>query len=80
MSGIVLWTGASPVDGSPLVCIATLGSRNRKTGAMAQTWIMRADVAPHVAVATGMDVACCDSTASGTSRGVPLVSRHATTT
>lgn len=59
MSGIVLWTGASPVDGSPLVCIATLGSRNRKTGAMAQTWIMRADVAPHVAVATGMDVACC---------------------
>ena len=58
-NGVVLWTGSSPIDGSPLVCVLTLASKNRKTGTLAQTWILRTDVAPHVAVATGQDVSVC---------------------
>lgn len=58
-TGVILWEGVSPIDGAPLVCVLTLKSRNRKTGKLAQTWIIRTDVAPHVAVATGQDVSCC---------------------
>jgi hypothetical protein len=34
-------------------------SQNRKTGAMIQIWILRADVSPVTAVATGADAAIC---------------------
>jgi hypothetical protein len=34
-------------------------SKNEKTGAMLQLWIMRADVEPHVAVKTGEDASVC---------------------
>ena len=47
------------LDGAPIVGIATLGSRNRKTGSMTQTWILRADVAPHAASRAGWDRSVC---------------------
>lgn len=62
-NGAILWIGESPIDGAPVVCIVTglkNGSGNRKTGAMVQTWIIRADVSPTEAVKTGADVSICD--------------------
>ena len=48
-NGYILWEGDSPLDGKPLVLIAT-GFANRtgnaKTGDMIQTWILRRDVDP----------------------------------
>lgn len=63
-TGLILWEGLSLIDRkTPIVCIATgvfgRGSSNRKTGAMVQTYIIRADVPPHVAVASRDDGAIC---------------------
>jgi hypothetical protein len=58
-AGVVLWEGASLLDGAPLVVLATLHSDNVKTGDMVQTWILRADIAPHDAVRTGADASIC---------------------
>ena len=68
--GVILWEGASRIDGAPLVLLGTgrddfrkgrkgKGSANGKTGAMLQTWILRADVAPHHARAAALDVSIC---------------------
>ena len=49
-NGRVLYHGPSMLDGAPIVVIATGfsdSSANDKTGAMIQTWIMRADIPPH---------------------------------
>ena len=51
-NGFVLWEGASPLDGKPLVLIATgfaQSTANPKTGDMIQTWILRQDVDPYEA-------------------------------
>lgn len=45
----VLWEGRSLLDDGPIVAVVTSGSSNRKTGPMAQVWILRQDVAPHEA-------------------------------
>lgn len=58
-TGYVLWRGASRIDGAPIVAIVTMGTSNRKTGAMRQTWILREDVAPVDAVKTGADESIC---------------------
>jgi hypothetical protein len=58
-TGYVIYDGPSLIDGAPIVCIATLKSRNGKTGGMLQTWILRADVAPMEASRTGLDRAIC---------------------
>ena len=58
-TGIVLWEGPSPVDGAPIVAIATMSSKNPKTGPMVQVWVLRSDVNPAEAVATGQDRATC---------------------
>lgn len=61
-NGLVLWRGASLLDGAPIVAIVTglaAGSSNRKTGDMLQTWILREDMAPTDAVRTGADVSIC---------------------
>jgi hypothetical protein len=61
-NGIILWEGASLIDGAPIVVIATglaSASGNEKTGAMVQTWIMRSDIAPHEAIHTGDDASVC---------------------
>lgn len=59
LKGIVLYKGPSVLDGAPIVCIATLNTSNMKTGDMIQTWILREDVAPTVAVKTGQDSSVC---------------------
>ena len=58
----VIYEGLSPVDNMPIVGIITnlnRASENRKTGDMAQVYILRADVRPVEAVATGEDVSTC---------------------
>jgi hypothetical protein len=56
---MILWEGESLIDGAPIVLIGTKDSRNLKTGAQLQTWIMRADLHPHAAVKSGDDVSVC---------------------
>ena len=58
-TGAIVWEGASQLDGSPIVCIATWGSKNPKTGDAIQTWILRADMVPAEASHTGADSAIC---------------------
>lgn len=59
MSGLILFNGPSVLDGSPIVVVATKNTTNQKTGPMIQTWIIRADMAPAVAVKKGADTAIC---------------------
>jgi hypothetical protein len=62
MNGATLYRGASLIDGAPIVVIATgldRTSRNQKTGALVQTYIMRADVEPTAAIKTGADASIC---------------------
>ena len=62
MNGIIIYRGQSLIDGENIVCIATgfeASSKNAKTGALVQTWIMREDIAPHIAAATGADSSIC---------------------
>ena len=61
-NGYVIYEGPSAIDGAPIVVIATgfeTASRNAKTGAMVQTYILRADMAPAEAIATGADASIC---------------------
>lgn len=67
--GFVVWEGPSPVDGQPIVMIATMRSGNRKTGDMVQTWILRQDVDPVEACKARADVSVCGSCPH---RGDPL--------
>jgi len=60
--GVILYEGASALDGAPVVAIANrimAASTNTKTGAMVQTWILRSDVDPVVALASGADSSVC---------------------
>lgn len=57
--GIVLYEGPSVLDGAPIVVVATLNSRNEKTGDMVQTWIMRSDINPIEASKTKQDGSVC---------------------
>lgn len=59
ITGVVIYDGPSLIDGAPIVAIATAGSKNRKTGGMVQTWILRADVQPTLAVKCHMDGSIC---------------------
>ena len=61
-AGVVLYDGPSKLDGAPIIAIAcriTQASNNAKTGAMVQTFIMRRDIAPHLALKTGDDSSVC---------------------
>ena len=60
-TGLIMHQGLSSIDGAPIVVIATgLGaSANSKTGDMIQTHIMRADLNPLEAIATGKDSSIC---------------------
>lgn len=55
----ILWEGASLIDGSPIVAIATTESSNIKTRDMVQTWILRADMLATDAIHSGADVSIC---------------------
>ena len=58
-TGYTLFEGASELDGAPIVVIAIVESSNRKTGNMVQTYILRSDIAPTDALATGDDESVC---------------------
>lgn len=62
-NSVVLWEGPSFFDGiTPIVVVASglrRGSKNVKTGAMVQTWILRADEHPLTAVVRGQDFGTC---------------------
>lgn len=58
-NGYILWEGPSPIDGSPLVAIVTMKTSNEKIGKMAQVWILKRDLNPVDAVATGADASIC---------------------
>lgn len=61
-STIVLWTGASRLDGTPIMAVAHCvadASDNRKTGDMVQISIMRRDASPVDAWRVGGDTAVC---------------------
>lgn len=58
----VVYRGPSMLNGVPIVAILTgLGkpSKNDKTGAMLQLWIMPADERPNEAIKSGADAAVC---------------------
>lgn len=60
--GVILYEGPSALDGAPIVAIAnriTSASGNAKTGAMVQTFIMRADVSPTAALLSQDDASVC---------------------
>jgi len=57
--GYILQRGTSPFNGDPFVVIMTMKTTNRKTGDMIQVWILRDDVNPVAAVATGDDYSVC---------------------
>ncbi len=61
-NAVELWRGPSAIDGQPIVVLLTglkRGSNNTKTGAMLQTFILRQDIKPHLALKTGEDVSIC---------------------
>ncbi len=57
-SGII-YEGPSALDAKPIVVIAIYSNRNRKTGGMLQTYILRSDIDPRVASKTGQDYSIC---------------------
>lgn len=59
MKSGVIYRGPSLIDGAPIVCVAIYSNRNRKTGAMLQTYIIRSDINPLEASKTGADVSIC---------------------
>ena len=59
LRGFVIARGLSPIDGQPYVAIATLKSTNAKTGNMVQVYILRPDVHPLDAIASGDDRTIC---------------------
>jgi hypothetical protein len=59
ISGFIVWEGLSRFDKKPIVAIATLETKNEKTGNMIQLWIMRSDIEPHIAIKTGEDQSVC---------------------
>ena len=61
MAGFVFYRGPSPIDGAPVIGIATLKSKNGKTGDMIQTWILREDISPLDAIASKEDASICGS-------------------
>jgi hypothetical protein len=81
--GVILYEGPSKLDGAPIVVIATglaKASRNAKTGAMVQTYILRRDMHPLDAVKSGADASICgtcphrgDGTGKGRSCYVTLI-------
>ena len=57
--GYILQRLKSPINGQDCVVILTMNSANRKTGNMAQVWILLEDVNPVEAVLEGDDFAIC---------------------
>jgi hypothetical protein len=58
---IILYQGASLINGEPIVALAQSDSTNKKTGNMIQTFILDATVDPLTASRTGKDESICGS-------------------
>ncbi len=59
-TGYIIYNGPSLLDGAPIVVIALVGnSKNSKTGALMQTYILRSDMSPLEAIKLGLDVSIC---------------------
>jgi hypothetical protein len=61
--GYIAYEGPSAIDGAPIVVIVNKldGSKNVKTGAIVQSFILRSDVDPVKALQTGDDASVCGS-------------------
>jgi len=61
MKSFIVWEGPSELDGKLIVLIATSGGsiKNRKTGGMVQTYILRSDMPPNEALRAGEDASIC---------------------
>lgn len=59
MPGAILYQGPSTIDGAPIFVTAIWSSKNRKTGAMIQTYVMRSDIDPLAANKYGEDFSIC---------------------
>ena len=46
MKSAIIYNGPSLLDGQPIVVIATYSNRNKKTGHVVQTYILRSDINP----------------------------------
>ena len=60
--GYIAYEGPSEIDGAPIVVIVNkidADSKNEKTGAIVQTFIIRSDITPMAALQTGQDAAIC---------------------
>lgn len=60
--GFIVYEGPSMIDGAPIVVIVNrvfADSENAKTGALVQSFIIRADVGPVEALQSGQDVSIC---------------------
>lgn len=79
MPGVIFYSGPSMLDGKPIVAIATVGTRNEKTGPLIQTWILRRDVSPIQAINSGKDASICGSCPlRGVVERTPKGSKHRT--
>lgn len=59
MPGLIFYEGPSYIDGKPIVAVATWKTENEKTGPLMQTWMLRADLNPIMAINTGADISIC---------------------
>jgi hypothetical protein len=59
MKSGIIYKGPSLLDGAPIVVIATYSNRNRKTGAVVQTYILCEGINPLEASKTGADYSIC---------------------
>ena len=59
MKSAIIYQGPSLLDGQPIVAIAVYTKRNKKTGAVVQTYIIRSDMNPLEASKTGADYSIC---------------------
>lgn len=60
IKGFIFYKGPSQIDGSPIMGIATLHSRNSKTGDMVQTWILNDNgLSPFENMKNGTDYSVC---------------------
>lgn len=55
----IIYEGPSLYDGKPVVVLVQSGSKNKKTGNMVQTYILRSDIDPISANRTGEDSSIC---------------------
>jgi len=59
MKSAILYEGPSLLDGKPVVVVAVYSDRNKKTGRVVQTYVMRSDIDPREASKTGEDYSIC---------------------